>query len=573
MALSGKCTLIFYLVGAAYELQLRVFSRCCHDHFSLYLLVQKPEGKTGQTLAVDISSQIVWQEKRQQAETTLNIAIVGPEKYKFQDLVCVELALSLRNSGLSSMVPEPQGGEDTEFTWGDVDGIAFLEVQVKGTHEDFTVAALADYLTHYPSHKATGSLLERLISNPTHGSLFVTSGRLTDPLTNFGVARGISAVPASHSVSRDVLQQFVTRLATLARDTPASKLDGKRRRDIERLASSPQRKLCDALSRVFVVAEESDATVETRLHAHLRAMRFATYSLRGTIAELTDELDNAKKSQTDLLAPMLRRLEKIAPTSVTPLNYVDLGIEKALLDQLLSTGVLLLSGPPRAGKSWTQRALGGVMQQAGYELRQGTSVEEAERFLTDSAGGERLFLLDDPFGSRERTEKATAAFSELRRLIEHLPRNRHLIVAQVDHVLFEICRKSDLAHCSVGTVGWIPVRPIAVEAAHAIWIQEATRMHLDAHVVTRIDSLIDRDERLRSPGALSYLATAWADLPSNLDDNAISVFAHGDATDFARMLVDKSPDMEPVLVSMAIATSIDQGTFTVRHQRPWNCLA
>ncbi len=492
----------------------------------------------------------------------MNIAIVGPEKYKFQDLVCVELALALRGTGLTSMVPEPQGGEDTEFTWDNVDGIVLLEVQVKGTQNDFTVASLADYLTHYPSYKATDSLLARLIGDPTRGALFVTSGRLTDPLTNFGVARGISAIPKSHSVSQGTLKQFVAELTTLARSTPNSKLDGERRVDIDRLANFPQNKLREALSRVFVVAEEIDATVETRLHAHLRAMRFATFSLRGVIAELTDELDNAKKVQTDLLAPMLRRLGQLAPDSVVPLRYVNLGTEPALLEQLRSAGVLLLSGPPRVGKSWTQRALGGVLQQAGYEVRQGVSVEEAERFLTDAAGGERLFLLDDPFGSRERTEKASAAFSDLRRLIEHLPRNRYLIVAQVDHVLFEICRKSDLAHCTIGTVGWIPVQPIAVEKAHAIWAQEAKVMHLDADVVSRIDSLIDRDARLRSPGALTYLAAAWADMPPNLDDGAVGVFAHGDATDFARILVEKSPDMEPVLVSMAIATGIDQGTFT-----------
>ena len=125
----------------------------------------------------------------------MNIAIVGPEKYKFQDLVCVELALALRETGLSSMVPEPQGGEDTEFTWEDVDGIALLEVQVKGTQNDFTVAALTEYLTHYPSRKATGSLLERLVGDPTRGALFVTSGRLTDPLTDFGVARGNDGNP------------------------------------------------------------------------------------------------------------------------------------------------------------------------------------------------------------------------------------------------------------------------------------------------------------------------------------------------------------------------------------------
>ena len=156
--------------------------------------------------------------------------------------------------------------------------------------------------------------------------------------------------------------------------------------------------------------------------------------------------------------------------------------------------------PARAGLSGL---LAAALQQAGYEVRQGTSVDEAERFLTDAADGERLFLLDDPFGSRERREKASAAFSDLRRLIEHLPRNRRLIVAQVDHVLFEICRKSDLAHCPVGTVGWNPVRPIAVETAHAIWAQEAKTMGLEAAVVTRIDDLIECDFRLRSPGALT----------------------------------------------------------------------
>ena len=129
------------------------------------------------------------------------------------------------------MVPEPQGGEDTEFTWDDVDGIALLEVQVKGTQDDFTVAALADYLIHYPSYKAGGSLLERLVGDPTRGALFVTSGRLTDPLTDFGVARGLTAIPAGHSVGRDTLKQFVADLTTLSGGAPTSKLDAKRRAD------------------------------------------------------------------------------------------------------------------------------------------------------------------------------------------------------------------------------------------------------------------------------------------------------------------------------------------------------
>ena len=94
----------------------------------------------------------------------------------------------------------------------------------------------------------------------------------------------MTAIPASHSVGRDTLKQFAADLTTLAGAAPTSKLDAKRRVDMDRLADLPSMKLRDALSRVFVVAEEIDATVETRLHAHLRAMRFATFSLRGAIA-------------------------------------------------------------------------------------------------------------------------------------------------------------------------------------------------------------------------------------------------------------------------------------------------
>lgn len=489
----------------------------------------------------------------------MNIAIVGPEKYKFQDLVCLDIGLSLGASGLQSMVPEPNGGEDTVFEWSGAQAIRVLEVQVKGTLEDLTLGALAEYLTHYPDRRATGSLLERLADETDRAVLFVTSGRLTDPLSRFRLQPNLEQLPKAHTVGHAELGDFVTELTLLAAGTPTSALDAKRRADIAKLAALSSAKLRGALSRVFVIAEEIQATVETRLHGRLRAMRFDTLSLRGTIAALTDDLDAAKKSQANVLETLRRRLDELAPAAVAPADYVTLGLEADLLDRLRSDGVLLLTGPPRAGKSWTQRALGGALQSAGYEVRQGASVEEADRFLTDASGGERLFLLDDPFGSREAHEKASSYFADLRRLVERLRGDRRLIVAQVDHVLYEICRSSELSKCSLGTRGWTPVQPLAADKATEIWASAASEMSLPASTIARVDALIASDDRLRSPGALTYLAHALPDLPDTIGDEAIAVFAHSDASDFARILVTKNQAVEPMLATAAIATRSDRG--------------
>jgi hypothetical protein len=87
---------------------------------------------------------------------------------------------------------------------------------------------------------------------------------------------------------------------------------------------------------------------------------------------------------------------------------MERGIEADLETQLRDKHVLLLAGPPRIGKSWTARAIGGLLQVQGFEVRQGTFVEEAERFLTDAVGAERAYVLDDPIGAREPFNDASA---------------------------------------------------------------------------------------------------------------------------------------------------------------------
>jgi len=47
----------------------------------------------------------------------LDIAVIGPEKFAFQDMACIELALGCRQFGTFELVPEPKGGEDANLIW------------------------------------------------------------------------------------------------------------------------------------------------------------------------------------------------------------------------------------------------------------------------------------------------------------------------------------------------------------------------------------------------------------------------------------------------------------------------
>ena len=168
----------------------------------------------------------------------MNIAVTGPEMYAFQDLVCVELALGWQNSGLQSMIPEPVNGEDSTLFWPVGTPIQILEVQVKGASKDLTLTELATFLAHYPSRKAAGSLLDRLIADPSRGVLFVGSGRIADAITILRISAGKAAPPTPRAVPRVVAQALAQEWAVLAAPQNGdSALTTKRRADIMRLAA------------------------------------------------------------------------------------------------------------------------------------------------------------------------------------------------------------------------------------------------------------------------------------------------------------------------------------------------
>lgn len=493
----------------------------------------------------------------------MTIAIVGPEKFAFQDLVCVDLALNAMGSGPVTMIPEQAGHEDATLSWPATEETpaVTIEVQVKGASGIVDITALAEHLLHYPDRAAQGSLLERLMGTEDRVGLFVMSGRCDDILVPLLLDRAPQALAIGRAVPTalaETLRAAVKAIGNKSLAKSATKLRRNRSNDAKTLAARPLSDYEHALSHLAIVERETAETVEVRLHSSLQRLRFDTLSIRGILARLTDLLGTAKRDQIDVISAMRHELERLAPQAVNPANYLDRGIEVRLLKLLEYQRVLLLSGPPRAGKSWTSRHIGGELQRLGFEVRSSSHIDEAERFLTDPITAERLYILDDPLGAREPSGDASSRLGALRGLIERLPPNRRLIVAQTESVLLQTRGARAIGECALGVWSWFAITPLTIERAVAVWRAAAIAQNIEQTAIERVTKLIKRDEDLRDPGALAYLAQTFDRLPANAGDTEILFQARSDAVDFARSLATASMGYRTMLSAAALGTAPGQ---------------
>lgn len=493
----------------------------------------------------------------------MTIAIIGPEKFAFQDLVCIDLALETMGSGHAAMIPEPAGHEDATISWSATENApaALVEVQVKGASGTADIATLANYLLHYPDRATKGSLLERVMDSKYRAALFVISARCADDLAPLLLDCSPRALADGRAVKAHVgeaLRAAVRAISEKAVAKNATKLKTERHANVKELATRPLADFERAVSRIAIVESESAEKIEVKLHAALKQRRFATLSIRGIIASLSDHLNNAKRNQVDVIPAFQLELRNRAPEAVSPTDYLNRGIEAELSQQLELERALLISGPPRAGKSWTARHIGGKLQELGFEIRGGGHIDEAERFLTDPIAVDRAYILDDPLGAREQVFDASARLGALRGLIERLTPNRRLVVAQTESVLLQTRGTASLTECALGSWSWFTIQPLSAERAVTVWRAAAADQGIDQIDVDRVVAVIERNEELRDPGALAYLAQTFVGLPANPSDAELLFQARNDAVDFARTLAASSLGHRSMLSAAAISTEPGQ---------------
>lgn len=337
----------------------------------------------------------------------MSIAKTAPEKFRFQDLVCADLLLRFYDSPGFAIYIEPHDGEDAQIELAMNGRRLSVEVQVKGSRGDFTTARLAECLAHFPPRTVRNCLLERLLSDPNRFVLLVVSARSDDSAAPYVVEfdRAMRLLVPEHIITRKHAKALLAELARLGlKSSRPTKLQTARLKYCKRLASEIQSDvLRDAAQRLFLIDRVSAETLETNCHNRLRADHLVPGDRSGdALRDILDAVRKAKNEGIDA-RPLARRVvEHFRQRSLRPEYYAERGDEEHWTAELSVQNVLLLSGPPRCGKSISSRWVASTFQMHGYDVREGNDPDAGSRFLLDPSKGPRLFLLDDPLGGGSR---------------------------------------------------------------------------------------------------------------------------------------------------------------------------
>lgn len=498
----------------------------------------------------------------------MSYAITAPKKFEFQDLVCTELGLRVLSLQGATLVGEPKGGEDGRLTLPGATGTEQwrVEIQVKGAIGTFDVALLTEFLVHFPAYKSKDTLIERLVSDTRLSALFSVSARAVDALQPLLLPpdwpiRELTEKRAGNvdSLVQDIQQELERIAAEAAKQisvaSKPSPLDKKRSIHLQTVAKMSIDDLRRGIKKILIQDIQTTAGIEVRLQAILReSHRLPSDRLRDGIASLAKAVERSKDTQSDALDDFRSVLDELAPSSVVSSQYLVRGQEADLLERLSTIGTVYLSGPPRAGKTWTARWLAAQLQKQGFEVRVGNDVGEADRYLTDPTKRERAFLLDDPLGDRMLSSKASEIVASLDSLVKRLPSGRRLIVAQVQEPILSFYRRPTLAACGQGGIDWIALSDPGVDFASRLWSAACEQHNVPTAIRERVRGLISSDPSLREPGALNFLATQASAMSTHASAEEILMRAHMSATALGRELASSHSGMDELLIGLAIAT-------------------
>lgn len=486
----------------------------------------------------------------------MSIETIGPERYEFQYHVTLEIVLRFWSHKVGAVVDS--GGEDSTLNV-ELDGnLIELELQVKGAeHHTKAVdaAILNDYLAHFPNRRSTNSLLERLLNHPKKLVILVCAQRAKDfasPLTVRPNWRGAPHrnPPLSAGAARSFLAQVVA-----SKPIKDSSLERARAANFAALGlstSAPQ--LNEAFKRLILQENVTKEGVIARVRDHLRDIGVPNDRAEGVLLLMLQRVRDNKGTKKDVV-PLLKQIlnAEIVP-SVRPSDYVVRGTEQEWITELTNQRALLLSGPPRCGKTDASRWVAGALQELGFEVLRTSLVDEAERILLDRTHTEILIVLDDPLGSDfEVNSKAGQALRSLDRLIRELGSNRRLVVAQSQEVLLAAKGTDSLSKVKTGGLLWHDLGKCPPGFLSQVWDVQSLRNQVPGQIKIVVASAIIAGEFDVPAGVLAHVAAYHQQLQGSDVLRQAHSLASESASDFAMTL--HSSGAQEVIRALAIGST------------------
>ncbi len=489
----------------------------------------------------------------------MSIEITGPQKFAFQDSVCVLLALEHLEKA-TSLIVEPANGEDAELTLRNPEGAVTAEIQVKGGRAQASLSSIADILCHFPPRQTDNCLLERILKDPNRLALCIVSGRCTDNASPFVISpelRMIAPHRRGQVRRRDAiyLLSTLTALKSARREAP---LNRAQRQHCVRIARNLTPKdMLRVAKRILVLERITPAVVRQGCKEILQKLGVPSDRLDDVLNRLQHDVEQAKSKRADLLPLVRKTVTASSVATIRPEGYVPRGSEAAWIKTASEKRTLFLSGPPRCGKSYAARYVAAHFQDLGFELRQGNSPEEAIRFLSEPSNAQRVYWLDDPLGGTRLDGDAAKSLGLIRSLAATMSPGRRLIMSQNrDHVL-SVTGARDIKHAPIGSNKWFELGSPRPQFLINAWEGMVRDSPVPSRVHRNVAGWLRRGKVQLEVGNLQHLASMADLLPAKASLTEIIRRAQEDAGDLGRELTKSNPSMSQLLITLAIASQPD----------------
>lgn len=433
---------------------------------------------------------------------------------------------------------EPKDGEDGEVLFGSGLHIERAEIQVKGAAGAVTIDSVAGCLAHSPPHKASDTLLERLLGDPTRLVVLVVSGRCDDAASVYSAPFNWNgACHPDRTLKQGDADVLLDSFANL-QGKEKGPLNAKRETHRRAVAAATDRGLLlIALHRLIILERLDEVELERQCADRLRsAHRIPGDRIPDVLSRLRLAVKTAKDQAIDAFPLVRAVLREAAPRPIRPQDYVCRGDEDDCATVLSRENILLLSGPPRVGKSDAARWVASEFQSYGYEIRETSDVDAADRFLLEPGESLRLVVLDDPLGGVHAAPDATRKLYRIDTLIRRLGPNRKLIIAQGQEQLLAVSRQSALHEVETGGHLWRNLGAVPPEFFGRLWQQISESLHVPQPLQQIVLESLYRGELQLEAGCLRHLAANYVRLEGRYDLDRVMRLAREDAVSFGRAL-------------------------------------
>jgi len=226
-------------------------------------------------------------------------------------------------------------------------------------------------------------------------------------------------------------------------------------------------------------------------------------------------------------------------------------VETKLMGILREQGSIFIKGSPKMGKTYLAKALASSLQDEGFNVSYGSSIDIAESFLGDTVAEARAFLLDDPLGSIETTPNALSIHERLVTLSGGMPKNRLLLVAQRADILEYTISRSSLS--------WKELSQPPTSFLCAVWENESAQARVPEGISKAVLELLQKQSLNLSVGAVAMLASLHEEIPLDATVEDLMLIANRSASATADALKSENACAATILTTLAMGTMHTEG--------------